>query len=155
MIQRNDPFWKTKTLREMTPDEWESLCDQCGICCLQKVEDADTGGIKTIGLSCEFLDTETCRCLVYDDRRVVNPDCIVLTPDSIAQKKWLPDTCAYRRILEGKQLEPWHPLVSNDPDSVHQAGISIRDKVISGMCIHPEDLAENLKELKQDDPERY
>ena len=153
MRHRNDPFWKTKTLQEMTPGEWESLCDQCGICCLQKIEDEKTGQIKTIGLSCEFLDTETCHCLVYEDRKLVNPDCIVLTPHSLEQKKWLPGTCAYRRLLEGKELEPWHPRVSNDPNSVHQAGISIRDKVISGMCFHPKDLEENLRELKQDESE--
>ena len=151
MVQVKDPFWKTKTLNELTPDEWESLCDQCGICCLQKVEDEKTGEVKVIGLSCEFLDTELCRCLVYGDRKLVNPDCILLTPETVQQKKWLPDTCAYRRLAEGRKLEQWHPLISNDPRAVHLAGISIRDKVVSGIYVHPKDIEERLKELGEDD----
>jgi uncharacterized cysteine cluster protein YcgN (CxxCxxCC family) len=150
MAQKKDPFWKTKTLDEMTQAEWESLCDHCGICCLQKVEDETTGEIKVIGLSCEFLDTEESRCLVYEDRKRVNPDCILLTPDNIKFKKWLPDTCAYRRLLEGKQLERWHHLVCGDPDAVHREGISVRDKAVSGLYVHPKDIEENLKELKKD-----
>ena len=127
----------------MTQDEWESLCDHCGICCLHKVEDEKTGEIKLIGVSCEFLDTENCRCFVYEDRRLANPDCIVLSPDNIKQKKWLPDTCAYIRIAEGRELESWHPLVSGDPYEVHQEGISVRDKVVSGKCVHPSDVIDS------------
>jgi uncharacterized cysteine cluster protein YcgN (CxxCxxCC family) len=127
------------------------LCDQCGICCLQKIEDENSGEVKVIGLSCEFLDTEQCRCLVYADRKLLNPDCILLTPQSIKQKKWLPDTCAYRRLAEGKKLEQWHPLISKDPKTVHHAGISIRDKVVSGIYVHPKDIEESLKELKKDE----
>ena len=148
MARSKNPFWKTKTLEELTPDEWESLCDQCGICCLQKIEDENTGEIKIIGLSCEFLDTEHCRCLVYADRKLLNPDCILLTPQTIVQKKWLPDTCAYRRLAEGRKLERWHPLISNDPDAVHDAGISIRNKVVSGIYVHPKDIERSLQELK-------
>ena len=151
MGQIKEPFWKTKTLNELTPDEWESLCDQCGICCLQKTEDENTGEVKVVGLSCEFLDTEQCRCLVYGDRKLVNPDCILLTPETIKQKKWLPDTCAYRRLAEGRDLEQWHPLISNDPMAVHDAGISIRDKVVSGIYVHPKDVEESLKELNRDE----
>jgi uncharacterized cysteine cluster protein YcgN (CxxCxxCC family) len=130
METQQDPFWVTKTLGEMTKEEWESLCDQCGICCLHKVEDENTGEIKFIGISCEFMDTENCRCFVYEARKLVNPNCIILSPDSIEQKKWLPITCAYRRIAERRELESWHPLVSGDPNTVHQEGISVRDKVV-------------------------
>ncbi len=151
MAQKKDPFWKTKTLDEMTQAEWESLCDHCGICCLQKVADETTGEVKIIGLSCEFLDTQLCSCLVYEDRKLVNPDCILLTPDNVKLKKWLPDTCAYRRRSEGVELERWHHLVCGDPDVVHQAGISVRDKVVSGLYVHPKDIEENLKELKKDE----
>jgi uncharacterized cysteine cluster protein YcgN (CxxCxxCC family) len=105
MMNEQDPFWKAKSLKEMTLGEWESLCDHCGLCCLQKIEDENTGGIKLVGVSCEFLDTENCNCLVYGDRNFVNPNCIVLTPDNIKQIVWLPDTCAYRRISEGRNLE--------------------------------------------------
>ena len=130
MNQSNIPFWKTKTIFKMTKEEWESLCDHCGICCMHKVEDEKTGEIKLIGVSCEFLDTENCRCIVYEVRKLVNSDCIVLSPDNIEQKKWLPNTCAYRRIYERRELESWHPLVSGDTNSVHQEGISVRDKVV-------------------------
>jgi uncharacterized cysteine cluster protein YcgN (CxxCxxCC family) len=137
-------FWKTKSLDEMTQEEWESLCDHCGICCLQKVEDEKTGEIKLIGVACEFLDTKNCHCLVYQDRKLVNPDCVMLTPGNIKQKKWLPDTCAYRRIVEGRELERWHHLISGDRKTVHQAGISVCKKVISGKYVHPEDVDVNL-----------
>jgi len=105
MSSNQMPFWKTKSLYEMTPEEWESLCDHWEICCLQKVEDEKTGVIKLIGVSCEFLDTNTRSCLVYEDRFHVNPDCVVLTPENIRQIKWLPGTCAYRRLAEGRGLE--------------------------------------------------
>lgn len=130
----------------MTTDEWESLCDHCGICCLHKVEDEKTGDVKLIGVSCEFLDTNTCSCMVYEYRLNVKPDCVVLTPDSIRMIKWLPDTCAYRRFAEGRGLEWWHPLVSGDRNSVHQAGISVRDKVVDGKYVHPEDIEIVLKQ---------
>ena len=126
MNQKQEPFWKTKTLNQMTRDEWESLCDHCGLCCLQKIEDENTGEIKLIGVGCDYLDTENCRCLVYDNRKFVNPDCVVLTPNKVKQIKWLPNTCVYRRISEGKELKWWHHLVSGDPSCVHRAGISVR-----------------------------
>ncbi len=151
MTRKKEPFWKTKTLEQMTPQEWESLCDHCGLCCLQKIEDEETGEIKVVGLSCEYLDIEACCCLVYEDRQRVNPDCILLTADTVKHKKWLPETCAYRRLLEGKQLEGWHHLVCGDSDSVHREGISIRHKAVSGLYIHPQDLEASLKELKDDD----
>jgi uncharacterized cysteine cluster protein YcgN (CxxCxxCC family) len=146
MSENQSPFWKTKSLHEITYDEWESLCDHCGICCLQKVEDEKTGEIKLIGISCEFLDTNICKCLVYEDRLNVNQDCVVITPDSIRQIKWLPDTCAYRRLAEGRGLEWWHPLVSGNLDTVHHAGISVRDKVVDGKYVHPEDIEIVVKE---------
>ena len=151
MTGKEKPFWETKTLADMAPQEWEALCDHCGLCCLQKIEDADTGKIKVVGLSCEYLDIEACRCLVYEDRQRLNPDCIRLTADTIEHKKWLPETCAYRRLQEGKRLKRWHHLICNDPDDVHRAGISVRDKAVHGVYGHPKDLSENLKELKKDD----
>jgi len=124
----------------MTSAEWESLCDHCGLCCLQKLEDKDTGKIKFLGIACEFLDIEICQCLVYENRHFANPDCIALTRDNIRQIKWLPATCAYRRLAEGKELEWWHPLKSNDHATVHQAGISVRDKAVSGQYLSSGDV---------------
>ena len=124
----------------MTPDEWESLCDRCGTCCLLKLEYESTGEVKLLGVSCEFLDTETSDCLVYECRRTVNPDCLVLNPNNIEQMTWLPKTCAYRLIFEGKDLHDWHPLISGDPDTVYQAGVSVRDKAVSAKYIHFKDM---------------
>jgi uncharacterized cysteine cluster protein YcgN (CxxCxxCC family) len=140
MSNNQIPFWETKSLCEMTPDEWESLCDHCGLCCLQKVEDEKTGEIKLVGVSCEFLDLNNCCCVVYEDRLNVNLDCVVLTLDNISQIKWLPDTCTYRRLAEGRELKRWHPLISGDYNSVHQARISIRDKAVPGKYVHPDDV---------------
>ena len=137
-------FWKTTSLEDMTADQWESLCDGCGICCLEKLEDADTGEIELTSISCEFMDTRDCRCLVYENRRFVNVDCIELTPESVSELAWLPDTCAYRRISAGKDLEDWHPLVSGNPLSVHKSGVSIRFKAVSVRDIHPGDISNFL-----------
>jgi uncharacterized cysteine cluster protein YcgN (CxxCxxCC family) len=142
MKKQQDHFWETKTLDQLTREEWESLCDNCGLCCLYKVENEKTDGIKTLGVSCEFLDTENCRCFVYKDRKLIKPDCIALSPDNIDYIKWLPDTCAYRQIAERRQLESWHPLVSGDPNTVHKEGISVCDKVVSGKFFYPPDLSD-------------
>ena len=123
---------KNKQIDEITDAEWESLCDHCGFCCLQKLEDENTGKIKYIGIACDFLDIEKCQCLVYENRHFANPDCVALTRENIRQIKWLPTTCAYRRLAENKELEWWHPLKSGDPTTVHQAEISVRDKAVSG-----------------------
>ncbi len=136
---------KNKTLDELTPAEWESLCDHCGLCCLQKLEDENTGRIKYIGIACEFLDIAMCQCLVYENRHFANPDCLALTPDNIRQIKWLPATCAYRRLAEGKELEWWHPLKSGDPATVHKARISVRDKAVSGQYLDSGDVAVDIE----------
>jgi uncharacterized cysteine cluster protein YcgN (CxxCxxCC family) len=122
------PFWKKKTLHEMTQDEWESLCDHCGICCLEKYQDIDTGEISVSSVPCEYLDTENCQCIIYENRFLLDPECLKITPDNVKQITWLPDTCAYRRIAERRDLEWWHPLVSGNRNTVHRAGISVRGK---------------------------
>ena len=134
------PFWKTRSLDEMTREEWASLCDGCAICCLERVEDPDTGEVRTLSVSCEYLDTLHCRCMVYEIRTIINPDCIKLTPKNVAKKRWLPHTCAYRILSEGRDLACWHPLVSGNPDTVHEAGISIRERAVSGAFVHPDDI---------------
>ncbi|HET6223187.1 MAG TPA: YcgN family cysteine cluster protein, partial [Dongiaceae bacterium] len=106
------PFWKTKRLDEMTPSEWESLCDGCGKCCLMKLEYEDTGDIDWTNVACRQLDHESCRCRNYRLRKVFVEDCVSLTPDTIEQIKWLPATCGYRLIQEGRDLYWWHPLIS-------------------------------------------
>ncbi len=124
------PFWKRKTLTEMTREEWESLCDGCARCCLAKLEDEDTGEIAYTNVACRLLDHETCRCTKYAKRSLFVPDCITLTPDNVSRLHWMPSTCAYRLLAEGKDLPAWHPLVSGDPNSVHYAGISVRGRAV-------------------------
>lgn len=120
-------FWETVPLDRMTPDEWEALCDGCGKCCLNKLEDIDTGEVAFTRVACRLLDGETCRCGNYGLRKTLVPECVVLTPKSIGKVAyWLPETCAYRVLHEGRTLADWHPLVSGDPESVHRAGISVR-----------------------------
>ena len=125
------PFWKRKRLGEMTPEEWESLCDGCGRCCLLKLEDEDTQEIVYTRLACKLLDIGTCRCGSYATRHQKVPDCVRLTPESAGTLEWLPPSCAYRLVANGEELAWWHPLVSGDPETVHQAGISVRDFAIS------------------------
>jgi uncharacterized cysteine cluster protein YcgN (CxxCxxCC family) len=124
-----DLFWKTKALEEMTGPEWESLCDGCGRCCLEKLEDEDTAKIYFTHISCRLLDTHACACKDYANRHKKVPDCVRLTPRNVRTLNWLPPTCGYRLVADGKDLYWWHPLVSGDPDTVHQAGISVRGRV--------------------------
>ena len=139
-----NPFWKTKTLGEMSAEEWESLCDGCGRCCLNKLEDWDTGEIYWTDLACQLFDCETCRCKDYGNRFEKVDDCIQLDPKKVEELGWLPPTCAYRLISEGQDLRWWHPLVSGDPETVHQAGISVRGRVVPGDDVPPEEYEDHL-----------
>lgn len=131
------PFWEAKPLDKMSRAEWESLCDGCGQCCMLKVEEEDTGKIFLTRLACKLLDIGSCRCRDYADRHASVPDCVVLQPDTVADYSWLPRSCAYRVLAEGGALEWWHPLISGDPDTVHQAGVSVRTWARSEKGIRP------------------
>lgn len=134
------PFWRVKTLGEMTDSEWESLCDGCGRCCLNKLEDADTGEISWTNVACRLFDGETCRCRDYRNRHAKVSDCIALTADNVPELGWLPPTCGYRLVAEGRDLYWWHPLVSGDPQTVHDAGVSVRGRTVSEKDVPEEDL---------------
>lgn len=125
-LPETEPFWKLKSLEEMTHAEWESLCDGCGQCCLIKLEDEDTGGIFVTRLACTLLEIGSCQCSDYGNRHAHVADCIVITPKNVRELPWLPETCAYRRLAEGRDLSWWHPLVSGEPETVHLAGVSVR-----------------------------
>lgn len=126
---RDLPFWKRKTLEEMSVAEWESLCDGCARCCLVKLEEEDTGKIHFTDVGCTLLDTRACRCADYTNRQARVHDCVKLTPAAVRTLSWLPVTCAYRVLAEGGDLAPWHPLVSGRPESVVEAGVSVRGRV--------------------------
>ncbi len=124
------PFWQCKALSEMTAAEWESLCDGCGRCCVIKLEDEQSGVIDDTDVACFLFDSEHCRCRDYANRQARVPDCVKLTPETANTIAWMPKTCAYRLLAEGRPLYWWHPLVSGDPETVHLAGISVRHRVV-------------------------
>ncbi len=126
-----EPFWRAKPLEAMSGEEWERLCDGCGKCCLEKLEDWHTGELTFTNIACRLLDTRSCRCRRYAERFRFVPDCRQLTPEAVRRYRWLPSTCAYRLLAEGRELPWWHPLVSGDPQTVHIAGESVRDRAVS------------------------
>ena len=140
----SERFWREKTLSEMSRSEWESLCDGCARCCLIKLQDEGTSKIYYTGVACRYLDQYTCSYKRYEDRTSLVPDCVQLSPARAVDYTWLPDTCAYRLVTESKDLPFWHHLVSGSKDTVHRAGISVRDKCLSEEHVHPEALEEQV-----------
>src|SRR6056297_1776248 len=142
-------FWETVPLHRMTRAEWEALCDGCGKCCLNKLEDEDTQEVAFTRIACRLLDGETCRCSQYAIRHVFVPECVTLSPGTIHETAyWMPRTCAYRVLAEGRQLAAWHPLISGDPETVHEAGISMRGLTIPEFEVPEEEWEEHLIEVE-------
>ena len=148
MLKAREPFWRTTSLAAMTREQGESLCDGCGRCCLLKLQDEDGDGDETdyTDVACRLLDLGLCRCTAYARRRELVPGCVVLTPDNLDRLPWMPSTCAYRLVAEGRDLPWWHHLVSGDPEDVHRAGISVRGRVVSETRVREEDLEDRIVE---------
>lgn len=145
--KEKEPFWRKKKLSEMTSQEWEAVCDGCGRCCLHKLEDKETGEISYTAVACRLLDIDRCRCRDYLNRTDEENVCLTMTPQNIDDFPWLPKTCAYRLLFEGKELPSWHPLVTGDPESIHTAGISLRNKAVSEIHVDSEDLTPYIIEI--------
>jgi uncharacterized protein len=139
------PFWRRKSLSEMTNSEWESLCDGCGKCCLNKLEEEGTDRTYYTNVACRLLDGKSCRCSDYPNRLDLVDDCVRLTPKNLKKITWLPPSCAYVLLGEGRDLYWWHPLVSGDPETVHTAGVSVRGRIgASEADVPDEDLEDHI-----------
>lgn len=140
-------FWERKPLAKMNDAEWEALCDGCGKCCLNKLEDEETGQVELTCVACRLFDDDSCRCSQYDIRHQFVPECIVLKPENIdSHAYWMPKTCAYRLLWQGKPLYDWHPLISGTPQSVHDAGISMQNRTVSEYETADEDWEDHIIE---------
>ncbi|ABG33006.1 YcgN family cysteine cluster protein [Roseobacter denitrificans] len=142
-----DRYWERKPLSAMNQREWEALCDGCGKCCLNKLEDEDTGEVALTRIACRLLDDDSCRCAHYENRHQFVPDCIVLKPDNLdTHAYWMPQTCAYRLLWQGDALPDWHPLISGTAQSVHDAGISVRGITLSEFDVPQDEWEEHIIE---------
>jgi hypothetical protein len=140
------PFHETKSLSEMTPEEWESLCDGCGKCCVVLLQDEGDDRVWRTNVGCRLLDLKTVRCTDYANRHARVPGCVALTADNVSDFNWMPDTCAYRLIAQGKPLYDWHPLISGDPGSVKTAGIGVHGTLVSERDVDAEDFEDHILE---------
>ncbi|NIY80633.1 YcgN family cysteine cluster protein [Celeribacter sp. HF31] len=146
-MSKRERFWETVPLAKMSEEEWEALCDGCGKCCLNKIEDADTGEVYLTRVACRLLDDQSCQCGQYEIRKNLVPECIRLTPENIdSHAYWMPTTCAYRLLWKGRPLPDWHPLLTGDPESVHTAGVSVRGRTVPEFEVDEDDWEDHIIE---------
>lgn len=138
------PFWRTKSIQEFSPDEWEALCDGCAKCCLVRLRDDDSDEIASTNVACKLLDQSACRCIDYRARARIVPGCVQLSPENIAALDWMPPTCAYRLVAAGRDLPWWHHLISGSRETVHEAGASVRGRTVSENDVSEEDLWDHV-----------
>ncbi len=140
------PWWKQKSLAEMSRPEWESICDHCGKCCLNKLEDESDGTVYYTDIACDLLDAESCQCGDYANRETLVPDCVRLTMDNLDDLYWMPPSCAYRLLHEGNDLPEWHHLVTGDKNSIHRVGESIAGRFVYSKTINEDQWEERIVE---------
>jgi uncharacterized protein len=145
-MSKNNRFWETTPFEQFTEKQWESICDGCAQCCAHKLQDEDTEEVFLTNVVCQYLDTKKCQCSVYGNRHVHVPDCIKITPKNAGDLAWIPDTCGYRLLANGKPLPDWHPLMTGDADSTGKANMTVTGKVISDADIDMDDLEDYLVE---------
>lgn len=146
-MSKRERFWETVPLAKMSEEEWEALCDGCGKCCLNKIEDADTGEVYLTRVACRLLDDQSCQCGQYEIRKNLVPECIRLSPENIdSHAYWMPTTCAYRLLWKGRPLPDWHPLLTGDPESVHAAGVSVRGRTVPEFEVDEDDWEDHIIE---------
>ena len=150
MDAETKPFWKTKSLQQMSAEEWEALCDGCGWCCMHKIEDEESGQVYTTHVACRLLNLKTCRCTNYPRRLELVDTCLKITPANVLELTWLPETCAYRRLALWQELPEWHPLITGDPKSTHRAGASVLGLAISEYGVDMEYLEDYIIEPEED-----
>ncbi len=143
---QQQPFWKQKSLKELNEAEWESVCDRCGKCCVLKLEDVDTMEIYYTDVSCKLLDCDNCSCTDYANRKQLVPDCVTLTPDGLDALHWMPQSCAYRLLHEGKDLPDWHPLVTGEKESTHLSGNSVAGQITCELEVEDADMPDHIRE---------
>jgi uncharacterized protein len=143
-MSTQDKFWENKSLEQMNTKEWELLCDGCGKCCLHKLEDENSGEIAYTRVICRYFEESSCRCQVYASRKTLVPTCVILQPDNLKDLPWMPSTCAYRLLYEGKNLPDWHPLISGNREAIVESGITVSGKVISEEYVHEDGYDEHL-----------
>ena len=139
----SEQFWKELSFKEMSKAQWESLCDRCGRCCLHKLEDEDTDELVFTNIVCRMYDMKKCQCSDYKNRKKHVPECVKLSPDFVPVA-WLPSTCAYRLLEEGKDLPEWHPLVAGDRKKFIASGMSLKGKILPEDFIDEEDFEEHI-----------
>jgi len=142
----NERFWEITPLEELNEKQWEQICDGCAQCCAHKLQDEDTDEVFLTNVAYQYLDTKKCQCTVYGNRHVHVPDCIKITPQNAGSLLWIPDTCGYRLLANGKPLPDWHPLMTGNRKSTEQAGMTVTDKVISDADVDMDDLEDYLVE---------
>jgi uncharacterized cysteine cluster protein YcgN (CxxCxxCC family) len=143
----NEKFWQSKTLDQLTPSEWEQLCDGCARCCLYKLQDEDNGEVEYTDIACKLLDLDKCRCTDYHNRHIRMPTCVQVTPQLVRTSSWLPATCAYRLLGEGKPLNWWHPLLCGNTLMIHRVGISIKSIAELETDVTIDELEEHVVEI--------